>query len=73
MCITDINLLCTNKAKQIIINKINQLLNSYHEKVAKIPIKSEKIEINDEELLKILQILLDKVGNDPYWTRKLDG
>lgn len=68
-----LNNLCTNKAKQIIINKINQLLNSYHEKVAKIPIKSEKREINDEELLKILQILLDKVGNDPYWTRKLDG
>ena len=68
-----LNNLCSSQAKQIIINKINQLLNSYHEKVVKMPIKSGKREINDDELLKILQVLLDKVERDPYWTRKLDG
>ena len=60
-----------NFSKKVILNKLDQLLNSYNEKEINLLSKRLNGEISDDVLLRNLQDLLSQVKNDPEWVSRI--
>lgn len=58
-------------SKKVILNKLDQLLNSYNEKEINLLSKRLNGEISDDVLLRNLQDLLSQVKNDPEWVSRI--
>lgn len=60
-----------NFSKKVILNKLDQLLNSYNEKEINLLSKRLNGEISDDVLLRNLQNLLSQIKNDPEWVSRI--